>query len=1151
MRRIGLRRAFGVVVVLFGLSAGAAASPVPTVQAFGTLARDPAAGPCAAYGSVVMADVFALAGVESEPVAADPHAPDPPATADVILSTFRTTELLETFDFPLQPLCPMPVRLYAPAARARQLRTLPMAAWPSLRVAYAPVLPDEDGVSARFFTQGVSAHEPDEYPDSCAAEEAVHAGRADVLLLCAPDSGRPRDLEEVGTLGARNVYFAVRRTRPDLFRQLSEAYRKLYVEEVAFLDAQRQALLGVSPPANRVRVAAHVHPGVFSVSGDNCRQGLISDWMEQVAQSAGWQLDWVYGSLTQGTTDVAEGRLDIVAGVTDSPERRNLFWFTSDPIGQLQLFLWTHPDLPYEPNEVETWKGMRIGCLRGANKSAQLAGHLTAVGAQVSFVFFDTDVELNEAYTRREVDAVLSMARPEFIYEKKLLVLVPEPVYICAAKPRVSLAVRVTGALDQIRWAQPRFAEALQSRYAYQRGLDMSDLLPDERAWLEARHLAGGVVTVDISPMLFDSTDDKDEFLGYGRMLFDELSRRTGLTFQMAPLTDLQTARTRFLRGETDLWAPYPVRHEDLYGFGEKVFSVTLPQYYARRADQPVDILTSGRIAVSVQDRGRLSAYSKPSLLKRLVYCRDARDCYQALVDGRAECTFSPIMLGGRLVEEMGLERRIVSTVIYGSAYHDDYELLAGPKAPAPLVSILRKAAQSIDGARMGEFFETREMERLRDANLLHRYLGLSTRQVEFALRVLGALVFVLVVVALFIQKRAWRREREADRRSNEAKSYFFSTVSHDIRTPLNAIIGYAELLKTGDLDATGRHEALEAVVSSGNVLKELINDVLDLSKLESGKMEICPQAVDVAALVREVTGSFALACSTRGIELVHALAPLPPLLLDPQRLRQVLFNLVGNAVKFTEKGSITVSAVHREGRLELSVQDTGCGIDPKFQARLMDPYVQATEGRRQGGTGLGLAICNQLARRMGGTLTLVSACGQGSTFTFAVPAAPAPAVDDGAARTCQAPAPQEAVCVRPDLSVLIVDDTPVNLRVLAALLRRLGCARIVEATDGRTALAALAETPVDLVLTDLWMPGMDGAELVAEIRRQPAYATLPVYALTADVEIVKNQQGLGFTGVVLKPITLVALRRLFATFPKADEPKPCLNDNDSRGGAS
>ena len=373
---------------------------------------------------------------------------------------------------------------------------------------------------------------------------------------------------------------------------------------------------------------------------------------------------------------------------------------------------------------------------------------------------------------------------------------------------------------------------------------------------------------------------------------------------------------------------------------------------------------------------------------------------------------------------------------------------------------------------------------------------------------------------------------------SAKAKSYFFSTVSHDIRTPLNAIIGFSQMLKMGFKTEEERNQALDAILTSGKTLLQLINDILDLSKLESGKMTIEPAPTSCQKLLKEVTDSFRISGQNTNVEIRCKADGIPQLLLDPQRLRQIVFNLVGNAYKFTKEGFIEVRAQFdrepgkQRGTFRLDVEDTGCGISEEDMERIASPYVQVGSAKsRNGGTGLGLAICRQLVDAMGGELELASEVGVGTVFSMILPNVPVCTVSDQARLSATQ---RIAVSLPPlppkdkDLRILIVDDSKMNLAVLRAMLTRLGIADIVSAMDGEEALAILRDPnnpPFDIVLTDMWMPKIDGEALVRAIRSDPKLAHLLVYAITADVEVQNSHKAKGFTGILLKPVTINSLR--------------------------
>ena len=378
--------------------------------------------------------------------------------------------------------------------------------------------------------------------------------------------------------------------------------------------------------------------------------------------------------------------------------------------------------------------------------------------------------------------------------------------------------------------------------------------------------------------------------------------------------------------------------------------------------------------------------------------------------------------------------------------------------------------------------------------------------------------------------EKALARARAAEK----ARSTFFSIVSHDIRTPLNAILGYSELLQFGVKSQAERDEAIKSIRASGTTLLQLVNDVLDLAKIDSGKMTLLPEPVLLSQLTDEVFASFRLAAAEKGVELVNRTSGVPTIELDGHRFRQILFNLVGNAVKFTKHGSITVAASYAGTNLEVSVSDTGCGIPSDMLTRILDPFVQVIDpshsADRAGGTGLGLSICRRLVEVMGGELVVESELGKGSTFKVRIP---------GVETSDEKVTPVAESKSIADLNnvpkhVLVVDDSPVNRSVLTAFLKRAGIVSIDHACDGEEALAELdsamrAGKPYDFVFSEFWMPNMNGLEFIEKLRADPRFGSLPVFAVTADTESQSDARIHLFTGILLKPMTYGKLVEVFA----------------------
>ena len=313
------------------------------------------------------------------------------------------------------------------------------------------------------------------------------------------------------------------------------------------------------------------------------------------------------------------------------------------------------------------------------------------------------------------------------------------------------------------------------------------------------------------------------------------------------------------------------------------------------------------------------------------------------------------------------------------------------------------------------------------------------------------------------------------------------------------------------------------------------MNDVLDLAKMDAGKMTLLPEPVRLSQLTDEVFASFRLSADEKGLELVNKTVDVPTLMLDEHRLRQVLFNLVGNAVKFTARGSVTVSASYVGKNLDVAVSDTGCGIPADILPRILDPFVQVQDqshsADRVVGTGLGLSICRSLVEVMGGELVVESELGKGSTFTARIPG-----IEETNGEKAGTVAAQKTVAALKSIPkrVLVVDDSQVNRSVLTAFLKRAGVASIKHACDGEEALAELdsavkAGNPVDFVFSDFWMPNMNGLELIAKLRADSRFRRLPVYVLTADTEVRGDERTNLFTGILFKPVTYNKLMDVFA----------------------
>jgi CheY-like chemotaxis protein len=395
-------------------------------------------------------------------------------------------------------------------------------------------------------------------------------------------------------------------------------------------------------------------------------------------------------------------------------------------------------------------------------------------------------------------------------------------------------------------------------------------------------------------------------------------------------------------------------------------------------------------------------------------------------------------------------------------------------------------------------------------------------------------------------QRRARRRNEEAVQQArlraeaaDRAKTVMLANMSHEIRTPMAGIIGFADLLAATPLSSE-QQDYVESIRSSADALLALINDILDLSKIEAGRLELESAPVDLRRLVENVVGLLAVRAAEKRLRLAFTIDPSTPaaILSDAARLRQVLVNLLGNSVKFTSQGGVSLSVaaakeIDGRHRIDFAVSDTGPGIAPEHLERIFESFrqVDASISRKFGGTGLGLAISRSIVRQMGGAIEVESQAGQGATFRFSIPAW-------AAARSEVATLRRPAIggtraSGLPALRLLVAEDNPVNRKLAQAVLRQLGYQPDF-AVNGVEAFDRVAFQDYDLVLMDVQMPEMDGLEATRRIRREcPPERQPRIVAMTAAAFPEDRNRCLdaGMDDYVSKPIDMeeliAALRRV------------------------
>ncbi|MEM4989172.1 transporter substrate-binding domain-containing protein [Collimonas sp. H4R21] len=655
---------------------------------------------------------------------------------------------------------------------------------------------------------------------------------------------------------------------------------------------------------------------------------------------------------------------------------------------------------------------------------------------------------------------------------------------------------------------------------------------PAERAWIAAHPVVHIAVDPDWRPLEYV---ENGVHKGLTAEYVAAISDLTGIRFSLVPGQSWADARQALIDGRVDLlpaisrqFAPPSLKDivlfSEPYFVGSTIILATQAEpiiFDARKLNGKVVAIKGGG-AYERLLRGRF-----PEI--RLLPLESPEAALQAVADGRAAAA-----VGVDTAMLPLLRRKYLDTLHISGAIGDlPATVSMGVRKELPeLASIVEKSLESLTARQTDNMVEKWLKGTDYGAPSWRTLLKYYGTELIF-------LAVAIILILLFAQRA--RNARRAAVQSEQTKTRFLAVMSHEIRTPMNAILSSVELLRRSPLDRR-QHELADMAGSASETLLNLLDDVLDLSKLEAHRLLLEEVPTDISALARQAAGMMRVKAEEKKLALQLEL-PEPgdrDVVIDPARVRQVLINLLSNAIKFTDRGGVTLSirllddapAPQPQATLQVAVADTGIGLSAEQQARLFQPFVQADSSttRRYGGTGLGLVICRELIEAMKGTLDFHSEAGVGTVVTFSIPVAMQPRLSvQPASAGVVAPAVAVAAAAAGP-TILVVDDHPNNRQVIQRQLEELNCNAVLVA-DGPSALALLETRQFPLVLLDCYLPGMDGYQVARTIRarEQGSGRHQPIIAISAAVDTGHVQRCMesGMDGVLKKPLRLNELQSI------------------------
>ena len=874
-----------------------------------------------------------------------------------------------------------------------------------------------------------------------------------------------------------------------------------------------------------VRVGYFPYANFQEGSSGEYKQGAGYEYLQKISYITGWKYEYVYAPFKECLDMLEDGEIDLLGSVSYTPEKAESIDFSTYAEGTERYWIYTrenHADLA--DGDLKQMNGCRIGVADGSYQKELLEKWLDSNQIQAEVIACKDYDEMIEKLDADELDALVIPAlsvNSDFI---AIANIGASDCYFGVSKSRPDLLKELNSALEEINNTETDYSSKLYARYEGKAVINYA-LNKEEKQWLDVHE---NTIRVGyLKNNLPFCGEENGKLTGILGTVLDTVQEKYGIKIQVVPCSTGEQMNEALQSGEIDIAGPII---QDLYTqeqfqviLTDKIFDIT-PVVIYKGNEYNSSLSTIAATETSLYSELMVSLLFPDAEIKQY---DTQEECLEAVANGKAGATVIPSSKIN-LLNESPLTKSLSFAEMAKRQELAMFTTRENRRAATIINKAIEQSSNVLNGVVLAQNSVSEKKMTLQD--VFAEYGGLAVG-VSFVI----IFVLLLLVYSLSVSRKKQMealKEAQDANAANIAKTTFLNHMSHDIRTPMNAIVGFTEIAMKRNPDKEVEN-CLKKIRQSSEYLMTLINDVLDISRIESGKLEYKPVPVDLRDIINTVLSIARGYMEKRDLNFSVSREELknPYVMADELRIREVLLNIISNAVKFTKDGgTISFAAENAPGNdehhiiIRYRISDTGIGMSEEFQTRVFDEFSQENGGARTSykGTGLGMAIAKQYVDLMDGKIEVSSRQGVGSTFTVEIPLLIAEHVQT-----------EEKEKLRKDmdlhgLHVLLAEDNDLNAEIAIALLEEQGMI-VTRAADGKSALAQFCNTApgtFDLILMDIMMPEMNGYETTKAIRNlsdRPDGKEIPIIAMTANVfaEDVQAALNAGMDDHVAKPMDM------------------------------